>query len=105
MNNMNKNPNNPFLHEYHGEDDDDDEDDYGDSDYNEYEHDDEHHTIPIHSLKLNKNTMNDLMKWENIRKAQYERSNDHENYFSEIDKSMDGFNVTANYFGKTVVVK
>lgn len=95
---MRNQSNNPFVH--------DEYDDFEEEDDNEEEEEDPYHDeMPIDTLHLNSASVNELMKWENIRKAQLERSQDHENYFSEMNKTMDGFHVTANYFGKTVVVK
>ena len=48
-------------------------------------------------------TLTELAKWENIRKAQSERGQDHESFYSELEMSQDGFSSVATYFGKTNV--
>lgn len=42
-------------------------------------------------------------KWANIKKAQIERTGDHESFFAELENSNDGFSTVAAYFGKTIV--
>jgi hypothetical protein len=42
-------------------------------------------------------------KWENIKKAQLERSTDHEGFYGELEQSLDGFVTVAAYFGKTII--
>jgi vacuolar protein sorting-associated protein 11 len=42
-------------------------------------------------------------KWANIKKAQVERTGDHESFFAELEHSNDGYATVAAYFGKTVI--
>jgi vacuolar protein sorting-associated protein 11 len=42
-------------------------------------------------------------KWLNIKKAQMERTGDHESFFAELEHSNDGFSTIAEYFGKTII--
>lgn len=42
-------------------------------------------------------------KWLNIKKAQMERTGDHESFFAELEHSNDGYSTIAAYFGKTVI--
>jgi hypothetical protein len=42
-------------------------------------------------------------KWVNIKKAQIERTGDHESFFAELENSNDGFATVAAYFGKTII--
>lgn len=42
-------------------------------------------------------------KWVNIKKAQIERTGDHESFFAELENSHDGYSMVAAYFGKTII--
>jgi vacuolar protein sorting-associated protein 11 len=42
-------------------------------------------------------------KWVNIKKAQMERTGDHESFFAELENSHDGYSTVAAYFGKTII--
>lgn len=42
-------------------------------------------------------------KWESIKRAQIERTNEHESFFAELEHSSDGFETVASYFGKTII--
>lgn len=64
----------------------------------EYEEDeDEDYQLVHHERVVEKK------KWESIKKAQLERSSDHEGFYAELEHSVDGFATVAAYFGKTVV--
>jgi hypothetical protein len=42
-------------------------------------------------------------KWVNIKRAQVERTGDHESFFAELENSHDGYSTVAAYFGKTII--
>ena len=44
-------------------------------------------------------------KWESIKRAQIERADDHEAFYTELEHSIDGFATVAAYFGKAVIFK
>lgn len=79
---------------YTGDDDDYDDDAYDDVDnYDSYE-----------NLAERQEQLLEQRKWEAIRKGLNDRSGDHENFFSELERSSDGFATIAGYFSKVNIV-
>ncbi len=58
----------------------------------------------LHNSKIQEEeNIREQKKWENIKKDLMERSSEHEAFYSELERSNDGFNTVASYFGKVII--
>lgn len=58
----------------------------------------------MHNSKIQEEeNVREQKKWENIKKDLMERSSEHESFYSELERSNDGFNTVASYFGKVII--
>jgi hypothetical protein len=64
----------------------------------DYEDEDE-----LETLQAEAERDTEKKKWRDIKKAQTERTGDHETFFAELEHSVDGFSTIASYFGKTII--
>mmetsp|Transcript_11655 Transcript_11655/g.17666 ORF Transcript_11655/g.17666 Transcript_11655/m.17666 type:complete len:1045 (+) Transcript_11655:67-3201(+) len=68
-------------------------------DYDDFEDDDDE----LEAQQAEAERELERRKWQNIKKAQIERTGDHESFFAELEHSNDGFATVAAYYGKTVI--
>lgn len=66
--------------------------------YDEYDDDDD---FEVQQAEAEREV--EKRKWVNIKKAQIERTGDHESFFAELENSHDGYSTVAAYFGKTII--
>jgi hypothetical protein len=55
------------------------------------------------SLQAEQEAIAEGRKWASIRRAQLDRSTDHEGFFAELEYSTDKFATIADFFGKLAI--